>query len=89
MTVMVAAMSSIFLRVALIARASTCVNTNAMQPRAKVTRSQRPEFSDFTTPYIYAHSYTSSAPGNFSDHTSSIDDPLSIKSIRKNYLKKQ
>jgi hypothetical protein len=28
---------SIFLRVALIARASTCVNTNAMQPRTKVT----------------------------------------------------
>lgn len=51
---------SIFLRVALIARASTCVNTNAMQPRTKVTCSysqknkrshacsQRSEFSDFS-----------------------------------------
>jgi hypothetical protein len=57
---------SIFLRVALIARASTCVNTNAMQPHTKVACSQRSEFSDFSLlvlPVIYAHSYTSSALG--------------------------
>ena len=49
MTVMVAAMSSIFLRVALIAMASTfVVNTNAMQPPTKVTRSQRSEFFFFS-----------------------------------------